>query len=99
MADTPRTISKIIPLELALIDYVDGKFEQQRALIAIDRDLVNYDPNSVEYKTAVRIIDFADKRGWKTSYNAESWVVREVKRMIESQANVQEGEVVTEQAA
>lgn len=79
----PQTITKITPLELAIIDFVDGEYRNSKALIAINPDIVNLEPTNPEYRDCIRIIDLYSPPGqWRSTNGSSKWLLDALKKLL-----------------
>jgi hypothetical protein len=86
---TPKTIKKIIPLELALIEYTDGNMQNEKAVAIIESGFTNMKPTDPEFRESVKIIDiYRNPPGqWRNLALVSKWLAVAIQNALKESAN------------
>jgi len=89
---TPGTIKKIVPMEILQIEYVNGEFKDEKAIIAVESGFMDADPNGPEIKNMLRVIDlYRNPPGeWRTTGKVTKWLAQAIQKQMKESANVED---------
>lgn len=88
------TVKKIIPVELALIEFTDGEYKDSMILAAIASNLTELDHNSPNLVGGVKVIDWLTPDGkWRNTGGVSKWLAQGIQNLLKKEvANASETE-------
>lgn len=78
-----QTISKLIPLELALIEVTDGRFSTSEAIIAFDSSIGTANKDDPDFRSKVRILSHKVGNEWRNSDGVSKWLAVAVQELVQ----------------
>lgn len=81
---TPGTIKRIVPMELLLIEYVNGEYKDEKAIMAVESGFMDVDPNGPEIKNMLRVVDlYRNPPGeWRTTGKVTKWLAQAIQKQM-----------------
>lgn len=78
----PGTINRIVPLEIVQVEYVNGEFKDEKAIMVIEAGFIDQDSNSPELKNMIRVIDiYRNPPGeWRQTGKVTKWLVQAIQK-------------------
>lgn len=86
MPGTPQTVTKVTPVELALVEFTDGEYKSSMILAAIANNITEISEDSPNLVGAIKVIDWLMPDGkWRNTGGVSRWLARGIQTLIKQQ--------------
>ena len=77
------SVTKVTPVNLALVEFVDKDFKTSMILAAIAENIAELDPNSPELVGSIKVIDYlGPDNKWKNTGGVGKWLAKGIQEHL-----------------